>query len=122
MEFLREFKLIFSTILTIFGIIILIIGIFGMWLPDILKSSLNFNEDILKWSIYFLILGFIVFAFGIYYLYTYLKNKKFLDEVFNISKRSEFQKKHLKIKKTVKYMPKKYKDMFKKREEEFHLK
>jgi len=121
-ELFREYKLIGSLKLTIFGVIILFFGIMGTWFQDILISSIGLNEDILSWFPYLIILGFIVFGIGVIYLYGYLKDKKFIDEAFKLNKRSEFQKKHLKLTKTVKKMPKKYTDMLHKKEEEFHLK
>jgi len=120
--FFREFALIFSIILTILGIFVLFIGITTVWFQDIPRQYLNFNDFLISCNVYFLILGFIVFAFGFYYLYTYIKNKRFIEKELETNKRSELQKQHLKLKITVKKMPKKYKKMLKEKEKELHLK
>ena len=121
-NFLREFKLVFSIILTILGIIILFIGISGTWYKDVPKNMLGLSDDILDWSFYLLILGFIVFAIGIWYLYCYLKDRKFILDEIKTNKRSELLKKHVELKNVVKHMPSKYKKMLKEKEKELGIK
>ncbi|MDH7506489.1 MAG: hypothetical protein QHH15_01710 [Candidatus Thermoplasmatota archaeon] len=121
-NFLREHVLIFSTILTIIGIILLFVGITGIWFQDIPKNFFKFSDDILKWSLYFLIIGFIVFVTGVYYLYGFLKNRKFLLDEIKTNKRSELIKKHAELKNTVKHLPSKYQKMLQDKEEEFNIK
>lgn len=120
--FLREYVLIFSIILTILGIILLFIGITGIWFQDIPKNLFKFSDDILKWSLYFLIIGFIVFVAGVWYLYSFLKNRKFLLNEIKTNKRSELIKKHAELKNTVRHLPSKYQKMLEEKEEEFNIK
>jgi len=120
-NFLREFQLFFSSILTIVGLIIALIGITGMWFKEIAENIFNFKGDLLDWSLYLLILGFIVLAFGIWYLYTYLKDRKFILEEMETNKRSELLKKHTELKIAVKHMPSKYKKMLKDKEDELNI-
>jgi len=120
--FLREYVLIFSIILTIIGIILLFIGVAGTWFKEIPENMLNFSEDILNWSLYILIIGFIVFVTGLYYLYSFLKNRKFLLEEMETNKRSELIKKHAELKNTVRHLPKKYQKMLEDKEVEFNIK
>jgi len=120
--FLREHVLILSIILTILGIILLLIGVTGLWLQDIPKNILKLSDDIIKWSLYFLIIGFIVLLTGVYYIYSYLKNRKFLLDEIKTNKRSELIKKHADLKNTVRHLPKKYQKMLKDKEEEFNIK
>jgi hypothetical protein len=116
--FLRELKLSLSIFLTIVGFFIFLIGI-----TDIFEINIfNLSEDILSWSIYFLIIGFIILITGVYYLYTYLKNRKFILDELDTNKRSELIKKHSELKKAVKHMPSKYKKMLEEKEEEFKIK
>ena len=121
-RFLREYVLIFSSILTILGIILLSIGITGVWYVDIAKELMNLSDDFLKWSFYLLALGFIVFVIGAYYLYVYLKNRKFILKELQTNKRSELTKRHAELKTTVKHMPSKYQKMLKEKERELRLK
>jgi len=121
-RFLREYVLIFSSILTILGIILLFIGITGVWYVDIAKELMNLSDDFLKWSFYLLALGFIVFVIGAYYLYVYLKNRKFILKELQTNKRSELTKRHAELKTTVKHMPSKYQKMLKEKERELRLK
>ena len=117
-NFLREGQFGFSIILTIVGIIVLYMGITGIWYQDFCILSV----DLLDWSLYLLFIGFIVFAFGIYYLYAFYKNRKFIIEELKTNKRSEFLKKHAELKITVKRMPSKYRKMVKDKEEELKIK
>jgi uncharacterized membrane protein len=121
-NFFRELTLPFSIILTILGLIVLFIGITGNWAQDIAKNMFNFSDDILSWWLYFLIIGFIIFAAGVWYLYSYLKNRKFILEELETNKRSELLKKHAELKSTVKHMPSKYQKMVKSKEEELKIK
>ena len=81
----------------------------------------NFSEDILNWWLYFLIIGFIIFATGVWYLYSYLKNRKFILEELETNKRSELIKRHTELKNTVRHMPSKYQKMLKAKEEELKI-
>jgi len=120
--FLREHVLILSIILTIIGIILLFLGIAGIWFQDIPKNMLKLSDDILSWSLYILIVGFIVFVTGVWYLYSFLKNRKFLLEEIETKKRSELIKKHAELKNTVRHLPSKYQKMLEDKELEFNIK
>jgi len=120
-NFFRELVLPFSIILTILGLIVLFIGITGNWAQGLAKDMFNFSEDILNWWLYFLILGFIIFATGVWYLYSYIKNRKFILDELETNKRSELIKKHAELKNTVKHMPSKYQKMLKEIEEELKI-
>lgn len=121
-NFLREHSLIFSTILTIFGFIVLFLGVTGIWFIDVPKNLLNLSDDFLKWSLYILIIGFIVFVAGVWYLYSYLKDRKFVLDELKTNKRSELIKKHAELKNTVKRLPTKYQKKLSQKEEEFNIK
>jgi hypothetical protein len=120
--FFREYVLPFSIILTIIGIIVLFIGASGIWYQDFCKNTFGLSEDFLQWSFYLLIIGFIVFAAGVWYLYSYLKNRKFILEEIETNKRSELIKKHAELKATVRHMPTKYQKMLKDKEKELKIK
>lgn len=120
-NFFREFVLAFSIILTILGIIVIFIGATAIWFKDIPEDLLNLSKDFLFWKEYLLIIGFIIFAAGIWYLYTYLKNRKFILEEIKTNKRSELLKKHGELKNTVRHMPSKYQRMLKSKEEELKI-
>lgn len=120
--FLREYVFGLSIVFTILGCIVLAIGITGMWFQDLPKKMLGFSDETLKWSLYILILGFIVFGIGVYYLYSYLMTRKFVYEELKTNKRSEFLKKHIEVKQKVKHLPSKYKKMLIEKEEELQIK
>lgn len=122
-SFLRELQLFFSIILTAVGFVIFFIGIIGTFTLDWFKNFLSFlSTDFWLWSPYFLIIGFIVFAFGVWYLYSFLKNRKFILDEIKTNKRSELLKKHGELKSTVKHMPSKYQKMLADKEEELNIK
>jgi len=120
-EFFREFVLLFSIILTIIGFFILFIGITGI-LEGHPMNFLNLTDEILDWGLYLLIIGFIIFGTGIWYLYSFFNNRKFVLEEIKTNKRSEFIKMHTEIKSVVKHLPSKYRKMFKDKEEELSIK
>jgi len=122
-NFFRETQFIFSIILTILGFFVLFIGATGIWLPEITKSLLKLEDgsDFLNWSLYLLIIGFIIFVAGVWYLYSFLKNRKFVLEEIKTNKRSELLKKHAELKNTVKHMPSKYRKLLKDKEEELKI-
>jgi len=120
--FLREYQFFFSIILTIIGFVILFLGVTGIWFKDIPEGFLNLNDDFLKWSFYLLVIGFIVFVSGVWYLYSFLKNRKFVLEELRTNKRSELLKRHGELKNTVKHLPSKYQKMLKEKEEELKIK
>lgn len=121
-NFFRETQLFFSIILTILGIIILFLGVAGIWDQDFLMDVFGFSTDFLSWSLYLLLAGFIVFLAGVWYLYTFLKNRKFIFDELETNKRSELIKKHLELKNAVKHMPSKYQKMLKEKEDELFIK
>lgn len=120
-NFFKELVLPFSVLLTIVGLIVLIIGITANWDYNFAKNMFNFSDDVLSWWLYFLILGFIIFAAGVWYLYSFLKNRKFILDELKTNKRSELIKKHAELKSTVKHMPSKYQKMLKSKEEELKI-
>ena len=63
--FLREYVFVLSIIFTILGCIVLVIGVTGIWFQDIPKNMLGFSEKLLDWSLYLLIIGFIIFGTGV---------------------------------------------------------
>ena len=120
---LREYVFILSIIFTILGFIIIFIGATGIGAPHIPENFFGFSDEILAWSPYILILGFVVFGwFGVYYLYSYLKNSKFVLKELKTNNRSEFLKKHSEVKLKVKHLPSKFQKMLKEKEEELNIK
>ena len=121
-SFLREYVLILSIIFTIIGCIVLFIGLTGMWFQDILINFFNLSEEVMAWSLYILIFGFIIFVIGVYYLYSYINNRNFVFQELKTNKRSEFLKKHNEVKQKVKHLPSKYYKMLKEKEDELKIK
>lgn len=119
--FLREYILVFGTILAILGFFVIFIGASGIWLQDIAKDILKLTDDFLRWSPYLLVIGFIILGIGLYYLYIYLKNRKFILKEIKTNKRSELLKRHSELKDAVKHMPSKYKKMLNEKEEELRI-
>ena len=124
MNFLRELTFPFSLILTILGIILIIFGILGTFFQDFVsrQSSLHFIAQIGTWNAYVLIGGLIVFGFGFYYLYTYLKKSRFVRRELKTNKRSEIMGKRTELRRTVKHLPAKYQRMLQEKEDELNIK
>lgn len=124
-SFFREYVIMFSIILAIVGFILLFFGITDIWFIDTTKSILSITDDsnvFLHSGPYLLIVGFIVFVTGVWYIYSFLKNRKFVLEELKTNKRSELIKKHAELKSTVKHLPSKYQKMLDEKDEEFNIK
>ena len=117
--FLREYTFVLSIIFFIVGLAILLSSLIHYYLTE---YQLDFIKNLEDWNFYLVIIGFIIFAFGAYYLYSYLKNRKFVLDELKTNKRSELLKKHSELNDTVKYLPSKYKKMLKEKEEELRIK
>ena len=126
-RFLREYVFGLSIIAIIVGIIILMMGVIWYFLREGEETviQLGFYTDVIlklgDWNAYLLVIGLIIFGFGLYYLYHYHKLKNFLLEEIQTNKRSELQKRHAELKETAKHLPIKYKKMLAGKEEELRL-
>ena len=120
--FFREYVFGLSIVAMIVGLIVLFIGVFGMWFGDVAKDLLNLTDDAIAWGLYVLIIGLIVFGMGIYYLYGFIVKKKFVLEELQTNKRSELLKRHSELKESVRHLPSKYKEMVKEKEKELRIK
>jgi len=120
--FFREFVLAFSLLLFVVGLFLMMMGVIWYWFRDL---QLGFYTDTISqlkdWNAYILALGFIAFIFGVWYLYSYFKKRKFVLEELKTNKRSELLKKRVELEDTVKHLPSKYKKMLEKKEEELRL-
>lgn len=123
-DILRELVVILSILLMIVGCIFMAMGVLWYWFEDlVIKTNiLQIVEDLADWNAYILVAGVILFAFGVYYMYSFLTKRKFVLTEINIKKRSEFLKNLKKVKKTVKHLPVKYQKMVKEKEEELGIK
>ncbi len=122
--FMREFIFLLSIIIVIVGLLLLVMGVLWFWFRGmvITNSALNFIAEIENWNAYLLVVGLIIFGIGIFYLYSYLKNRKFALEELKTDKRSEFLKKHNELKNIIKQLPSKYQKMLKDKEDELGIK
>jgi nitrogen fixation-related uncharacterized protein len=118
--FIREAKMGLSIILVVVGLIVFLLSLTHYVLqdfePEFIKNTVG------NWNAFLIPIGLIVLGFGIYYLYIYIKNKKFILEELETNKRSELLKRHTEIKNTVRHMPKKYQKMVREKEKELKIK
>lgn len=119
-EFFREYIYGISIITIIIGIPITIFGTLGI-LTTVLQDSFGISSSIVDWSFYFLGLGIVILLTGVFYLYSFLKNKRFFIDELETNKRSEFVKRHQEIKNAVRYLPKKYQEILQEKEKEFKI-
>ncbi len=118
---LREYVFPLSIITTIFGGVIFILGLLGVLAGGFLEDVMGLPREFLPWTPYLLITGFFILITGIWYLYSYLKNKKFLLRELETNKRSEFIKKRLELHEAAKHLPSRYKDMLREKEVELRI-
>jgi len=117
---IREVVFVLSIITTAIGLFFLFMGIVYFWFRDVIK--LEFITDVGDWNAYILLAGLVIFSIGIWYLYSYLKNRKFVLKELRTNKRSELLKRHNELRITVKHMPSKYQKMLRAKEEELRIK
>lgn len=120
--FFREYIFGLSIVTMVVGLLVLFIGILGTWFAGDAQDLLNITKEVTDWCPYVLIIGLIVFGAGLYYLYSFIKNKNFVLEEIETNKRSEFVKRHGDLKDSVRYLPSKYKEMLKEKEKELKIK
>ena len=116
--FLREYVFGLSIITMFVGLAVLVMAIIHYFLRNLEPEFIANLED---WNFYLIIIGFIILAIGIWYFYTYYKNKKFILEEIETNRRSEFLKRHADLKNAVRHMPSKYHKMLKDKEEELNI-
>jgi len=121
--FLREYVFGLSILVTIVGFVLLLMGVIWYWFRNL---QLGFYTDTIQnlkdWNAYLLVIGLIIFGIGVWYLYSYFKNRKFVLEELKTNKRSELLKRHSELRDTVRHMPSKYKKMLKEKEDELRIK
>lgn len=116
-KILQEYIFILSVICTIIGILLLGYGIPGTLISfEMIDDILHIQQEIIAWSPYILIVGIIIFLVGIWYLWLYLKNKKFLLKELKTTKRSEFIKLQPELEEASHYLPLKYRKMLSEKE------
>ena len=74
---LREYIFGLSIILIILGVILLILSILGLQ-NNTLGGITTIFTNLALWNAYILLAGLIIFAFGIYYQYSFQTNKRFV--------------------------------------------
>jgi len=121
--FLGEYVLGLSIITTLVGLFLLFMGIIWYWFKS---PKLGFYTDIITkladWNAYLFIAGFVILIVGVWYLYSYIKHRKFVLKEIKTNKRSELLKKHGELEDTVKHLPSKYKKMVDEKAEELRVK
>jgi len=122
--FMREYVFGLSIITIILGLFLLFMGVLWFWFKNIVEDNnvLQLISNLEDGNAYLLVAGLIIFGIGLYYLYSYLNNRKFALEELKTDKRSEFLKKHNELKNIVKYLPSKYQKMLKDKEDELRVK
>jgi Sec-independent protein secretion pathway component TatC len=116
--FIREYIFALSIICLIVGIIVMIFPIIHYAFTDIQPELI---ESLEEWNFYLIIIGFVLIITGIWYLYVYLKNRKFIFEEVDTNKRSEFMKRHGELTNVVRKMPTKFQEMVEEKERELNI-
>jgi len=118
----KEYIAGISIVLLIIGLVTLIFGILGITANDVLIDTIGISDAVLAWSLYILIIGFVLTLAGIFYLYEFLRNKRFLLNELETNKRSEFTKNHAELKNAAKHLPSKYQKLLHKKEKQLRIK
>lgn len=128
-DFLRDQVFILSLIITIVSLILIFMGVIWYGLRDQLNAGdiplgvyTKTVEDLGEWNFFIIIVGFILLIMGVYYLYSYHKNKKFLLEEIKTNKRSELIKNRHELEVTARHLPSKYGELLKKKMKELKIK
>ena len=118
---LREYIFGISIILILLGLILLILSILGLQ-NNTLGGITTIFTNLELWNAYILVAGLIIFAFGIYYQYSFQTNKRFVLKELETNKRSELCKRHKELRQRSKHLPSKYQQLLKEKERELNIK
>ncbi len=128
-DFLRNQVFILSVIITIISLVLVFMGVIWYGLRDPLTADeipLGFYtktiQDLGEWNFYILVVGLILLMIGVYYIWRYHKNKKFLLEELKTNKRSELIKSRHELEVTARHLPSKYDKMLKEKLKELKIK
>ncbi|MBN2603365.1 MAG: hypothetical protein JXA91_04455 [Candidatus Thermoplasmatota archaeon] len=116
--FVRENIFVLSIICLIIGIIVIIFPVIHYAFTDMQPELIGLLDE---WNFYLIIIGFILIVAGVWYLFVYLKNRKFILEEIDTNKRSEFMKRHGELTNVVRKMPSKFKEMVEEKERELNI-
>jgi hypothetical protein len=123
--FLREYVAVFSNIITIIGFYLFFMGVSWYWIRGLIsptKTPIHFIYTLGEWNAYTLTAGLIILGIGLYYIYSFLKKRKFVMDELKSDKRSEILKMRAKLESTVKHLPSKYQRMLTKKEDDLNIK
>jgi hypothetical protein len=90
--FLREYVAVFSNIITIIGFYLFFMGVSWYWIRGLIsptKTPIHFIYTLGEWNAYTLTAGLIILGIGLYYIYSFLKKRKFVMDELKSDKRSE---------------------------------
>jgi hypothetical protein len=123
-RFIREYIFGISILMTILGLILILMGVLWFGFNEFVENTreLDIIYQIGDWNAYIFVIGLIIFGFGVYYLYTFFTDRRFLIEEIKTDKRSDFIKIHAKLRNVSKRLPSKYKKMLKEKEKELGIK
>ena len=117
--FVREYIFALSVIALLLGIVVIMFPIIHYALTDMQPDLIR---SVGEWNFYLVIIGFILLAAGLWYLFVYLKNRKFIIEEIDTNRRSEFMKRHGELINVVRKMPLKFQEMVEEKERELKIK
>jgi hypothetical protein len=113
-----------SVVTSIVGLVLLFMGVTWIWFRGAVEGEgvFHFIYTLGEWNDYILVIGLIILGIGLYYIYSYLKNRKFVLGELTTNKRSEYLKKRLELQRVVKRLPSKYQQMVKEKEKDLKIK
>lgn len=117
--FVREYIFALSIIALLLGIVVIMFPIIHYALTDMQPDLIR---SVGEWNFYLVIIGFILLAAGLWYLFVYLKNRKFIIKEIDTNRRSEFMKRHGELINVVRKMPLKFQEMVEEKERELKIK
>ncbi len=122
-KILQEYIFGLSIVCSIVGVLALAYGLLGtLKVFYNIDNYLSIPKEILDWTPYVLIVGFIFFIVGVWYLWVYLKNKRFLLKELEKNKRSEFIKLQPELEDAANHLPSRYQKLLTEKEESMRLK
>ena len=127
-RFLREYILVLSILIIIPGLFFTFMGIMYYGFRGVITPTTSAFHFIYQpfgngeFNAYILVAGLIILGIGIYYIYSFLKKRKFVLDELKTDKRSEILKTRTKLEATVKHLPSKYQRKLTEKEDELNIK
>ncbi len=119
----REYIVSMSIVSIVLGAIMLTMGTIWLWFSDVkLGGFTDVIENLQYWNDYLFVVGITLLLIGAWYVYDFIRKRRFLLEEIKTDRRSDLIKKKIELEEAVKKLPSKYEKIYNKKKKELKIK